>query len=204
MERERPSLKEWPVLVRPMVLDDVEEVYRIERATFSMPWSARSFTYDLSRNPSAFYLVAQARRDLAWREAPSLPDLQEAPILGYGGLWMLVDEGHISTLAVRPGWRGRGLGELLLWHLLQKAVELGAQEATLEVRVSNQAAIALYQKYRFHVVGHRPRYYTDNQEDAFLMTTEPLQTPADRALLAERRAALLRRLWAQVSPLTQA
>ncbi|MGQ9456716.1 MAG: ribosomal protein S18-alanine N-acetyltransferase [Anaerolineae bacterium] len=204
MERERPSLEEWPVLVRPMVLDDVEEVHRIERATFSMPWSARSFTYDLSRNPSAFYLVAQARRDLFWREAPSLPDLQEAPILGYGGLWMLVDEAHISTLAVRPGWRGRGLGELLLWHLLQKAVELGAQEATLEVRVSNQAAIALYQKYRFHVVGRRPKYYTDTQEDAFIMTTEPLQTPAYRAFLAERRDALLRRLWAQVAPLTRA
>lgn len=204
MEQESRLPEEWPVLVRPMALDDVEEVYRIERATFSMPWSARSFTYDLTRNPSAFYLVAQARPGLVWRGAPSLPDLQEAPILGYGGLWMLVDEGHISTLAVRPGWRGRGLGELLLWHLLQKAVELGAQEATLEVRVSNQAAIALYQKYRFHVVGRRPRYYTDNQEDAFIMTTEPLQTPAYRALLAERRAALLRRLWAQIVRQAQA
>ncbi len=200
MAQEHLFSEEWPVLVRPMTLDDVEEVYRIERATFSMPWSARSFTYDLTRNLSAFYLVAQARSDLVWHEAPSQPDLREAPILGYGGLWMLVDEGHVSTLAVRPGWRGRGLGELLLWHLLQKAVELGAQEATLEVRVSNEAAIALYQKYRFHVVGRRPRYYTDNQEDAYIMTTEPLQTAAYRALLAERRAALLRRLWAQVAP----
>lgn len=203
MEQEHRLPEEWPVVVRPMTLDDVEEVYHIERVTFSMPWSARSFTYDLTRNPSASYLVAQARPELVWHGAPSLPDLREAPILGYGGLWMLVDEGHVSTLAVRPGWRGRGLGELLLWNLLQKAVELGAQEATLEVRVSNQAAIALYQKYRFHVVGRRPRYYTDNQEDALIMTTEPLQTAAYRALLAERRAALLRRLWAQVAPLAQ-
>lgn len=199
----QPQAEDWPVWVRPMTLDDVEEVYRIERATFSMPWSARSFTYDLTRNPAASYLVAQARPDLAWRDPPPAPDLRDAPILGYGGLWLLVDEAHVSTLAVRPGWRGRGLGELLLWHLLQRALNLGAQEATLEVRVSNRVAIALYEKYRFHVVGRRIRYYSDNQEDAFIMTTEPLQTPAYRALLAQRRAVLHQRLWAQVVPLQE-
>lgn len=190
---------DWPVRVRPMTLDDVGEVHRIEQATFSTPWSARSFVHDLTRDTTAFYLVIQSRPGVRFRDAPEDPDLGPTPILGYGGLWLLGDEVHVSTIAVREGWRRRGLGELLLLCMVQKAIELGATEATLEVRVSNRGPITLYEKYRFRVAGRRPRYYADTGEDAWIMTSEPIQTRAYRALLREREAHLRQRLWAQVA-----
>ena len=94
-------------------------------------------------------------------------------MLGYAGLWLLIDEAHISTIAVAPEWRGRGLGELLLASLLERAISIGADVATLEVRASNLVAQNLYRKYRFTVVGVRKGYYTDNFEDALVMTTPP-------------------------------
>lgn len=102
------------------------------------------------------------------------------PVVGYGGLWLLVDgwpEAHISTLAVHPEWRGRGLGGLLLGGLLERAMAMGAQRATLEVRVSNHVAQGLYEKYGFDVVGLERRYYSDNNEDAYIMSTPPFETP---------------------------
>ncbi|NLE75760.1 MAG: hypothetical protein GX605_03265, partial [Chloroflexi bacterium] len=98
----------WPVRLRPMTTDDVPAVEALERATFSMPWSARAFHYDLTRNPDAALSVLETRADVEWRDPVTA---HEPPLLvGYGGLWLLVDEGHISTIAVRQGWRGRGLG----------------------------------------------------------------------------------------------
>jgi ribosomal-protein-alanine N-acetyltransferase len=95
--------------------------------------------------------------------------------VGYAGMWLMVDEAHITTIAVREAWRGRKLGELLLASLIEAAVDAGAARVTLEVRVSNEVAQGLYAKYGFHREGVRPRYYSDNNEDAFIMTTGSIQ-----------------------------
>ena len=107
-------------------------------------------------------------------------------IAAYGGMWLMVDEAHITTFAVDPAWRRQGIGERLLLAFLDIAIERDAHEATLEVRLSNLAARRLYEKYGFRPVGLRPNYYSDDREDALIMTTEPL---AERAML-ERIARL--------------
>ena len=111
-------------------------------------------------------------------------------MVGFAGLWVMVDEAHVTTFAVDPRWRRRGVGERLLLGLLDIAVARRAREATLEVRLSNVPARRLYEKFGFRPVGIRPRYYSDNGEDALIMTTEPLDTPALQARLAAIRDAL--------------
>jgi ribosomal-protein-alanine N-acetyltransferase len=90
-------------------------------------------------------------------------------------MWIMMDEAHITTIALRTNRRGRGLGELLLASLMEMAYDVRAQRVTLEVRVSNEAAQRLYRKYGFHVEGTRARYYSDNNEDAYIMTTGNIQ-----------------------------
>ena len=98
-------------------------------------------------------------------------------IVAYGGMWLMVDEAHITTFAVHPAWRRQRIGERLLLAFLDLARDRHAREATLEVRLSNIAARRLYEKYGFRPVGLRPRYYSDNNEDALIMTTEPIGEP---------------------------
>jgi ribosomal-protein-alanine N-acetyltransferase len=119
---------------------------------------------------------------------------RRSPALGYAGAWCLVDEIHISTIAVHPQWRGRGLGELLLIALLERGAEQGARRATLEVRVSNSAAQALYHKYGFEIVASQKRYYADNNEDAYIMSTPPFKSLGFQALIRRRREGLQARL----------
>jgi [ribosomal protein S18]-alanine N-acetyltransferase len=109
----------------------------------------------------------------------------------------MVDEAHICTLAMRAEWRGRGLGELLLLSLIEQAIEHQAAVVTLEVRVSNLRAQSLYTKYGFAFVGERKRYYSDNQEDALIMTTAPVTSEDYARLLGAHRAALAQRLMAE-------
>jgi ribosomal-protein-alanine acetyltransferase len=113
-----------------------------------------------------------------------------ASVIAYGGIWLMVDEAHITTFAVDPAWRRQGVGETLLLALLDLAVARHAREATLEVRLSNLPARRLYEKYGFRPVGLRPRYYSDNGEDALIMTTEPLTGASMRRRVADLRAAL--------------
>jgi ribosomal-protein-alanine N-acetyltransferase len=115
-------------------------------------------------------------------------------VVGYGGFWMLYDEAHISTLAVGLEWRRRGIGELLLLTMLERAVDLQAEVTTLEVRTSNILAQNLYHKYRFQMVGLRRRYYSNNNEDAFIMTVENIQSTAYRRYLEERKTDLQTKL----------
>jgi ribosomal-protein-alanine N-acetyltransferase len=152
-----------------MRLEDVPAVLRIERASFPVPWPDYAFRQELQTNRLAHYLVVRAGRET----------------VGYGGLWLMVDEAHITTFAVLPEWRRRGIGGRLMVALAQLALDLGARVMTLEVRLSNRAARALYAQFGFRPVGVRPRYYSDNGEDALIMTTEPLSTPAMVARLAE-------------------
>jgi ribosomal-protein-alanine N-acetyltransferase len=110
-------------------------------------------------------------------------EISSEPIVGFVGVWLTLDEAHVVTIAVRESHRGRGIGELLLIAAIALATLNDREVVTLEVRASNQAAQALYEKYGFRRVGVRPRYYSDNHEDALIMTTEPIHSASYQALL---------------------
>ncbi len=145
-------------VIRFMRLKDVDAVADIEQETFARPWSRESFRQELTRNAVARYLVAE----------------EDGKILGYAGAWVILDESHITNIAVREEARGRGIGKKLTSRLLQILSNLGACYATLEVRVSNERAQNLYRSLGFISVGKRKRYYEDNNEDAYLMVCEHL------------------------------
>jgi ribosomal-protein-alanine N-acetyltransferase len=157
-----------------MGLDDIPAVQVIERASFSAPWPANAYRTELETNKLAHYLVVRVGSEIA----------------GFAGLWLMVDEAHITTFAIAPAWRRNHLGEWLLVAVMDAAIERRAAEATLEVRLSNLPARRLYEKFGFRPVGIRPGYYSDNNEDALIMTTEPLRSPDMVARLAQRRAEL--------------
>ena len=167
----RPPLK---LMIEAMRLEDLEEVQRIELASFSTPWPSNAYRSELETNRLASYLVARI----------------DDKVVGYGGMWLMVDEAHITTFAVHPAWRRRRIGERLLLAFLDLARDRHAREATLEVRLSNLPARRLYEKYGFRPVGLRPRYYSDNNEDALIMTTEPLSEPRFRERIERLREAL--------------
>jgi len=167
----RPPVR---VVIGPMGLDDLPAIHAIEQASFTSPWPPHAYQSELESNRLAHYLVARVGETVA----------------GYGGMWLMVDEAHITTFAVHPAWRRQKIGERLLVAFLDIAMDRGAHEATLEVRLSNLPARKLYEKYGFRPVGLRPRYYSDDNEDALIMTTEPLAEPAMRARLERLRVAL--------------
>ena len=109
-------------------------------------------------------------------------------VVGFAGIWLMVDEAHITTFGVHPDWRRQGIGRQLLLNLVDLGDALRARRLTLEVRVSNDAAQALYRSFGFDVVGRRPHYYTDDGEDALVMTTPDLDDPGMRSLAAAERA----------------
>jgi ribosomal-protein-alanine N-acetyltransferase len=158
-----------------MTLDDLPAVHEIERASFSTPWPDDAYRAEITTNRLATYLVARSGGTL----------------VGFAGIWLMVDEAHVTTFAVHPDWRRRGIGERLLLTLLDVSLARHAREATLEVRLSNVAARRLYEKYGFRPVGLRPRYYSDNGEDALIMTTELLSGPEMQQRLERHRAELL-------------
>jgi ribosomal-protein-alanine N-acetyltransferase len=161
--------------ILPMEVEHIPQVMEVDRFSFPLPWSASSYRHELLENKHAHFFVAVdgERRRRGWREwfGQSL----EPRVIGFVGYWYILDEAHISTIAVRPEYRGHGIGEALLVAALEHARKLGAVEASLEVRVSNVAAQNLYQKYGFVEVGRRKNYYRDNGEDAILMTAKPMR-----------------------------
>jgi ribosomal-protein-alanine N-acetyltransferase len=163
-----------PLRIEAMRLDDIPAVQEIERRSFTTPWPPQAYRSELETNRLATYLVARI----------------DGELVGFGGIWLMVDEAHITTFAVHPSWRRQRIGERLLVALLDIATARGAREATLEVRLSNLPARRLYEKYGFRPVGLRPRYYSDDGEDALVMTTETLDAPSMVARLTELRAAL--------------
>ena len=176
--------------VEPMQQSDVPTVAAIERRVFTMPWSSNAYGYELRANPLSHYFVARARGLERRIDAQGI----DPSIVGYGGFWMMLDEAHICTLGVHPDWRRRGVGELLLSTMIDAAASLNANVVTLEVRVSNVAAQRLYEKYGFESVGLRKGYYSDNQEDALVMTTGPINTAAFRSRFNRLRRMLHQRL----------
>jgi ribosomal-protein-alanine N-acetyltransferase len=195
-----------PYRVEPMVPQDVATIMEIENVSFSAPWSARAYDYELRYNEMAHYFVARLQQQPAeaippkpvfsWRRwferGTRLADA--ANVVGYAGFWLMVDEAHISTIATHPQWRRRGIGELMLIAMIDAAVAIGARWMTLEVRVSNTGAQALYRKFGFDVTGMRRHYYTDNNEDALIMTTPLITTIEYQMKLDGLRGALFSRL----------
>lgn len=197
--------EQLPYLVEPMTLADLDQVMEIERVAFPTPWSVRAYRYEIAENKHSTILALRpaavangpfkrlARHTLARRLGLATP----GPVLGYAGHWLFVDEAHIYTIAVHPQWQGRGLGELLLLTLMERGMEAGADRATLEVRVSNQIAQGLYAKYGFEIVSKRKGYYSNNNEDAYVMTTPSFATPEFQASLARWHHRLYARLQTQ-------
>lgn len=140
-------------MIEPMKVDDVEEVLAIEQASFPTPWSRMAFLSELLENERAVYLTAR----------------EDERLIGYVGMWRILDEGHITNLAVHPDARQRGVGRRLLQTLCDLAQARGLHRLTLEVRVSNAPAQHLYESFGFLAAGVRPGYYQDNNEDALIM-----------------------------------
>ncbi len=192
-----------PIRIEPMHVDDIGAVLEIERQSFSAPWSARAYEYELRYNDLAHYFVARLQQVQPVRHNPRswlesllhpTPPVEDSRIVGYVGFWLMAGEAHISTIAVAPKYRGHSIGELILVAALQRAMELNAHEATLEVRVTNLNAQELYLKYGFAKVGMRKGYYTDNNEDALIMTTPPFSSAEYQQKFQRLRDALLMRL----------
>lgn len=139
--------------VRNMREADLDRVCQIEEATFSVPWSRESIKKEICENEQAHYLIAE----------------EDGEIAGYGGFWQVLDEGHIMNIAVDEKWRQRGIGETLLREMIAQGKQLGVLYWTLEVRVTNRAAISLYEKIGFSSAGIRPGYYEKPKENAYIM-----------------------------------
>lgn len=150
--------------LRRMTSADLAHVQEIDRLSFSLPWPASAFQYELYENTSSLLWVAEDR---------------DGQVIGVIIVWMILDEAHVATLAVLPDWRRRGVAAELLARALLDAIEQRAEVSTLEVRVSNTAAQALYARFGYHEAGRRRRYYRDNgggqpAEDALIMTKNGL------------------------------
>ena len=154
------------VSIEPMRPEDMEAVLRIDRLSFPVPWMPTAFATELS-NRSACYLVARGDEE----------------IVGFGGAWVIMDEVHITTLAVAPNHRGRHIGERLLIALLEEGIRRRAARATLEVRQNNRAAQRLYKKFGFYEAAIRKSYYTDNGENAIVMWADNIHSVAFRNVL---------------------
>lgn len=164
----------FPVVIEDMGIDDIDAVQVVERASFAVPWPANAFRHELTQNKNAHYIVAK----------------EGDHIVGYAGLWLSLDEAHITTFAVLPDYRRRKIGERMLVAIFDRAAKLGAEWLTLEVRASNIGAQKLYEKYGFRPAGIRRRYYSDNNEDAIIMWTDRLKDRSVRDRLARLRTAL--------------
>lgn len=144
------------MIYRKMVEDDIDGVLKIEEEAFSLPWTRDSFIHEMRNNLHAYYVVA----------------LNEEEIIGYCGMWLVIDESHITNVAVTEKVKGHGIGEALMRESIRIALENEVVLMTLEVRVSNVIAQNLYRKLGFQNGGIRRNYYSDNQEDALVMWVE--------------------------------
>lgn len=136
-----------------MLPEHLDQVLAIERRSFPIPWSHHAFMFEVTENDFAFYIVAMIKQR----------------VVGYAGMWIVLDEAHITNVAVHPDLRGCGIGRALMMELLNRAAVLGAVKLTLEVRASNQTARNLYKSLGFVDKGVRKGYYSDNNEDAVIM-----------------------------------
>jgi ribosomal-protein-alanine N-acetyltransferase len=197
-----------PYYIRPMRPADVSQVNAIDREAFPTQWPSPNYDREL-KDAISHHIVAA---DGSLTSAPAQPrpsdsrlwdrikrwfnhkpaDVQSVAseaVLGFASLWIMADEAHLTNIAVRPDHRRQGVGDLLMISVVELAQELKADYLTLEVRVSNTAAQLLYQKYGFADVGRRKGYYTDNREDALIMSTESMKRLSFQQRLKELKEA---------------
>jgi ribosomal-protein-alanine N-acetyltransferase len=141
------------IIIRNMDENDLDDVMEIEKDAFTTPWPRESFLMEITKNQLAKYIVAEI----------------DGVVVGYGGIWLILDEGHITNIAVKSKYRGLGVGNTLIEGLVFLCTKLDIKGMTLEVRVSNIVAKNLYKKYGFIESGIRPKYYQDDNEDALIM-----------------------------------
>jgi ribosomal-protein-alanine N-acetyltransferase len=153
--------KQAMTCIRLMELGDIDQVVVIDHNSFSLPWPASAFRYELLENPSSLLWVAE-----------TLGGVIDRQVVGMIVVWYVVDEAHIATLAVDKPYRNQGIAKELLKTALRETIRRGFYIATLEVRAHNLAAQNLYRRFGFEIVGSRPRYYRDNLEDALIMTVK--------------------------------
>jgi [ribosomal protein S18]-alanine N-acetyltransferase len=157
--------------ILPMATGDIPVVTKIERASFATIWPSDAFYNELSTNKVAHYYVGR------------IGDR----IVAYGGIWVILEDSHVTTLAVDPAFRGRRCGEIMLLRLIEEAMERGAAWMTLEVRESNVVAQQLYRKYGFTAVTMRRGYYSDDNESAMVMWAGSLKSELYRSRIAALR-----------------
>ncbi|HLQ73118.1 MAG TPA: ribosomal protein S18-alanine N-acetyltransferase [Bacillota bacterium] len=141
------------LIIRKAIRDDITDILSVESTSFNEPWPEDIFYQEIVNNAYANYFVATLN----------------SKVIGYAGLWVVIDDAQITNIAIHSDYRGKGYGEQLFQFMLHQALMLGAQRLSLEVRVSNLAAQRLYEKYGLVPGGIRKKYYTDNQEDAIVM-----------------------------------
>ncbi|WP_053957866.1 ribosomal protein S18-alanine N-acetyltransferase [Sulfobacillus thermosulfidooxidans] len=146
------------IVIRDMYMADLDAVMGIESHSFPTPWSRNAFQTELLENTFATYLVVEFH----------------GKVVAYGGMWIILDEAHVTNIAVHPDYRGHHLGEAIMMGLIERAKHAGVVRMTLEVRRSNLVAQNLYNKLGFVQLGVRRGYYTDTREDAFIMWKDPL------------------------------
>ncbi len=144
------------ILIKPMCLNDIDRIMIIENECFDIPWSRMSFETELEDNEHAVYITASVNDE----------------IVGYGGMWKIIDEAHITNIAIHPAYRRMHIGSAIVEKLHHIASNYNINNFTLEVRASNVIAQKLYQKYGYKIAGRRKRYYADNHEDALIMWKE--------------------------------
>jgi len=141
------------IIIKEMTEEHIDDVLEIEKVSFTTPWSKDSFVVEITQNMLAKYVVAEI----------------DEKIVGYGGIWLIIDEGHITNIAVHKDYRGLGVGKRIIEGLIDVCSERNIRAMTLEVRKSNEVAKNLYKQYGFKEYGIRPKYYADDNEDAIIM-----------------------------------
>jgi ribosomal-protein-alanine N-acetyltransferase len=161
----QPADTEAKIRLDPMRPEDLEEILWVEKSSFRTPWTRQLFEEEFKHPDLSHFLVAHCQEH----------------VVGYMGFWLVLDEAHITNLAVHPAFRRRKIGERLAQAVLELAVELGARRATLEVRAGNEAAQRLYAKFGFRLAAVRRGYYVDNQEDALVLWNDDLTSYAGKS-----------------------
>lgn len=198
----------------PMRQEDIPEVSKVERQCFSNPWPQSAYRREIRNMTNNYYVVLWHRPNPAGTQPRHehrgplalLPFVRRAEpsnadtIAGFAGMWVLYDEAHVTTIGISPHQRGKGLGELLLVELFEQAALRNAEWLTLEVRVSNDTAQGLYEKYGFTRQGVRKRYYSDNGEDAYIMWSPSLRNIDFQDQFERLKDAHLTRMGGDVIP----